>query len=309
MPGRTVRRVAAVPGVTAVTPVRASHIWVRSGVRGYPDVPVDALAVRPTGFARATGSPGLARALRSGAVLSRTGARLRHARVGSTVRLSGGPRLRVTAVVSDVLLGGYELATDSRVLGLRRATYLLVRARGDVRAGVRRAVRSVPMRWRAPGQRPFMRAADEVLPLGLIKKRFGEYALRRVGTSIRPDPRWVARNIRTRRVPVLGRVRCHRLILGDLTAALAELERRGGARLLRNYAGCYVPRRVRGRSDMSRHSWGIAFDSNVASNPLGGRPRMPRLVIRVMAKHGFTWGGRFLRRDGGHFEWVGTGYL
>jgi len=25
-----------------------------------------------------------------------------------------------------------------------------------------------------------------------------------------------------------------------------------------------------------------------------------------MQRHGFAWGGRFLRPDGGHFEWVGA---
>jgi len=293
--------------VREVTPVRASHIWVRSGVPGYPEVPVDAIAVEPAGFARATGASTLATALRAGAVLSRTGAALRRARVGSVIRVSGGPALKVTAIVDDEVIGGYELAADGRRLGTGVPTYLLVRGPDAVTAGVRRAVGSVPHRWRRPGERPFLRAADAVLPLGEVKRRFGEFAVRRSGGALRPDPRWVSRNIQTRAVPVLGQVSCHRRVLDELAAALAELRRRGQARLLRpaEYAGCYLPRLLRGKDEVSRHSWGIAFDVNVRVNPLGGRPHMPRAVIDVMARHGFTWGGAWLRPDGGHFEWVG----
>ena len=57
---------------------------------------------------------------------------------------------------------------------------------------------------------------------------------------------------------------------------------------------------------MSVHAWGAAIDINVANNPLGAAPNQDARLVAIMAKHGFAWGGRFLRPDGGHFQWVGN---
>jgi len=57
----------------------------------------------------------------------------------------------------------------------------------------------------------------------------------------------------------------------------------------------------------SRHLWGIAVDLNPSSNPGGRPPSIDRRIVRIMQRHGFVWGGQFLRPDGGHFEWVGAG--
>jgi len=40
---------------------------------------------------------------------------------------------------------------------------------------------------------------------------------------------------------------------------------------------------------------------------LGATPRQDARLVAIMAKHGFLWGGRWLRPDGAHFEWVGRG--
>jgi hypothetical protein len=45
----------------------------------------------------------------------------------------------------------------------------------------------------------------------------------------------------------------------------------------------------------------------VAANPPGRRPVTDQRLVKAMARHGFTWGGRWLRPYGGHFEWVGAG--
>ena len=72
--------------------------------------------------------------------------------------------------------------------------------------------------------------------------------------------------------------------------------------------GCFNPRiaRFSDGGSLSSHSWGIAVDINVNKNPLGGKPHQDPRLVAIMAEHGFTWGGLWLRPDGAHFEWVGT---
>ena len=50
-----------------------------------------------------------------------------------------------------------------------------------------------------------------------------------------------------------------------------------------------------------------AVDINVDVNPLGARPHQDPRLVAIMEKHGFVWGGRWLRPDGAHFEYVGSG--
>lgn len=294
----------------AVVRVAVGQVALASGRADYPEVPLDAIAVDPAGYAAAAGSPALAAELRGGVVVSRGFATRRALHVGDSLPVGGGT-VTVAGVVADALLGGYELAIDvvgGRGLGLDRTTYVLVPGGGATSTA---ALGSPPVRVRSPGERRYLRAADDVLPLGEVKARFGEFAVRRSGDDVTIDPAWVSRNIVTRTVPLLGIVRCHRGIVDDLTGALAEIDRAGlGDRLdpadFRRSGGCFHPRPLRGGDGaLSRHSWGIALDVNVAANPLGAAPSMDAGVVAAFARHGFTWGGNWLRPDGGHFEWVG----
>jgi hypothetical protein len=316
---REVALVARSPRVEAISAVRTGLLGAaRSGGAGV--VPVEAIAVDRRAYGGAVGRAGarLGAMLGRGVVLSSTGARLRGLHEGDRLRLAGGVALPVAGVVDDRLLGGYEALLPLEVgerLHLDHPGYLLLRPRGSragLEAGLRRLLPGRALRFRAYGQRPFLRAGDAVLPLAQVKARFGEFTvpgLRRV----EPDPSWVAANIVRRPVPLLGQVRCHRLVIPDLAAAMAELQRRGLAPLVdvadfHREGGCYVPRQLRGGDgQLSRHSWGIAVDLNVAANPLGRPPHQDPRLVQVMARHGFTWGGRWLRPDGGHFEWVGRG--
>lgn len=75
-----------------------------------------------------------------------------------------------------------------------------------------------------------------------------------------------------------------------------------------SYGGCYITRfsRVSGQIGfLSRHTYGMALDTNTLSNCGGCRPRMNCDVVRIFRRHGFAWGGNFRRPDGMHFEWVG----
>ena len=104
---------------------------------------------------------------------------------------------------------------------------------------------------------------------------------------------------------MLGRVRCHRLVIGDLGKAMAEIQRQGLRGLVdvgafRRDGGCWSTRLLRDArgGKLSRHAWGIAVELTVTPDDR---------VIRIMARHGFLWGGNFARPDDTHFEWVGRG--
>lgn len=109
------------------------------------------------------------------------------------------------------------------------------------------------------------------------------------------------------------RAQCHVAVVDDLRAALGEVAAAGlgGAIDVANAnsaGGCYVPRfsRVSGQIGfLSRHTYGMALDTNTTSNCAGCRPQMSCDVVRIFRKHGFAWGGNFRRPDGMHFEWVG----
>ena len=307
---KEVGRVRDSTRVAAISAVRTGTLAAASGRRGYRVVPVETMAVDTNAYTTATGRPGrkLATLLPKGAVLSKTGAKLRRVKSGGKLKLDGNRILRVSGVVDDALLGGYEVAlerTMARRYGIRRAAYLLVRPRGPVnglQTELRRLLKGRTLRFVTPGDRPYVRGGDGVLPMSQVKARFGEFALPSLRRG-RPDPAWTKANLVTRQVPLLGRVRCHRLVVDDLAKAMADLERQrlGGlvdVGAFRRQGGCWSPRLLRhpGGGKLSRHAWGIAIALKV-----NGDERL----IRTMAEHGFVWGGGFARPDTTHFEWVG----
>lgn len=120
------------------------------------------------------------------------------------------------------------------------------------------------------------------------------------------DPAWVARNIVTADVPVLGQTRCHRAVFAPLVGALTQIAEAGLDHLLdpADYGGCWVPRRIdwSPHRPLSMHAWGLAFDVNVATNGLGAEPTLDPRIVEVFERWGFAWGGHWLRPDGMHFE-------
>jgi len=122
------------------------------------------------------------------------------------------------------------------------------------------------------------------------------------------DAAFIAEHIVVERMPGLGNVRCHRMIMDDLRAALDEAIAAGFEDWLRRpgYGGCFHARRIAvGRDNLSRHSWGIAVDLNVDFSQPGLGPVPPDAFIAIMGRHGFRWGGDFATPDNHHFEWVG----
>jgi hypothetical protein len=324
-PQRAARRLRRHPAVEAATvagrgvgllrsSADASGRVVERARPGYA-VPLDALAVEPRSYAGTL--PTTARdaldGLRPGrAVLSRTSARLRGIGEGGELRLVGGRRLRVAAVVDDALVHDAELAVaageprvrrgdSGRVIAVLRPEFAVNPtrlARQAERGAAARIVEGGPLAATGP--------AGPARPAEL-KARFGEPAVRLpYGDDwVQLDPGFVNRYIVARGVPVLGAVTCHRAMIPPLREALSELRSRGLARLVdpRDYAGCYAPRRIRPRGDLSLHAWGLAIDLNASANPYGGRSHQDPRLVRIMRRHGFTWGGDWPTiRDPMHFE-------
>jgi hypothetical protein len=123
--------------------------------------------------------------------------------------------------------------------------------------------------------------------------------------TIAPDPAWVAANIRTEYVPILGYVTCHRLMFYQLRSALQEVVARGLADKIHTYDGCFVPRFIERNptNSISLHTWGIAIDINAGENPLNGPSHQDPRVVAIFKSWGFVWGGDWSSpHDPMHFQ-------
>jgi hypothetical protein len=311
-----VRAITSAAG--AATPVYSRQLSIRSGLPAYPDIPVSAITVDARPYALAAGKPDLANALARGAVLSATEAGLRHVGQGSRLHFSSGQSVVVTAVVDDHLLGGQEMALP-RSVGLiptAAADYVVVAVTGDVARmaqAIRRALPRVRLRVTRSTRNGFFSSADSVLTQLQVKARFGEFAMRRTGGSgLEQDPVWVRTHLVTAHVPQLGTVTCNRALMRPLIAAMREVTADGlGATVhtadFQAEGGCWNPNIVPGvAGTVSRHTWGLAVDINVDTNPFGAAPHQDARLVAILRRHGFTWGGVWLRPDAMHFEYVGT---
>jgi hypothetical protein len=136
-------------------------------------------------------------------------------------------------------------------------------------------------------------------------KAFGAFSYRYFADgTIQPDARWVAENIVTASVPILGRVTCHRLMIPQLRGALADIQAAGLASSLHSYDGCYVPRFIESNPEhaISLHTWGIAIDLDAATNYRGIKGSMDPRVVDIFKRWGFRWGGDWTYTDPMHFE-------
>lgn len=276
-------------------------------------VPIDVLAVDPLEHAQFTTSA--LDALGPGrALMSATGAELRSADVGTVLEFSSGT-VEVVGVIDDASASGAELIVDVATgehVGIVDERFLLVAHDGD-RPGLQDATvaalggsgAAAPIRFRSPAETTWMRHGDAVLPLAQVKLRFGEFAIRdREGRDVEIDPRWIAENIVEVEVPILGSVRCHRLIIDQLESALRELADRAITQVIDadEFGGCYTPRRIAAGLPLSRHSWGIALDLNIGDNPRGSFPTQDPRLVDAMRTAGFGWGGSWLVPDPAHYE-------
>jgi hypothetical protein len=277
-------------------------------------IPLDVLAVEPetfAGFVRGR-SHRLVAELRPGeALLTRTSAQLRRLDSGSSIELTTGV-VRVVGVIGDAAGAGAELIVhraDAGGLGVAAERYVLLRHDGsrnvvqDELAAGYLAGRTI--RFRSPAETAWLRHGDAVAPHALVKAAFGEFAVRDLaGRQLEIDEEFIDRFVTTERVPVLGEVTCHRRILRQLDAAMAELVDANLDHLVDPgaFAGCWSPRRMAPAQPVSRHAWGIALDINVRGNPRGSFSTQDPRLVETMLRHGFTWGGTWLVPDPAHYE-------
>ena len=168
------------------------------------------------------------------------------------------------------------------------------------------------VRVRATTANGFLSSYDTVLTQLEVKRRFGEFSLKPAADgAFVPDTAWIDTWIKTETIPQLGPVQCNKAILPDLKAAMKEVTADKLGRLVhtadfQKEGGCFNPRiaRFSDGGSVSSHSWGIAVDINVDDNPLGAKPHQDPRLVAIMAKHGFTWGGRWARPTAPTSEWV-----
>ncbi|MEN8234383.1 MAG: M15 family metallopeptidase [Actinomycetota bacterium] len=246
------------------------------------------------------------------AVLSTASSAFRGLGTGAEMVLDDGTELTVVGVVADEWIGAAEIVLapgDAERLGVTNERYSVVLFNGT-RSELERLTDETTdsrVRVRSRDEVDVFRHADAVAAQITIKERFGEFSYRPLGgDKIKIDPTWKKANIVRERVPLLGLVTCHVEFMEMLREALEELEDAGYDDAIDPdaYAGCWHPRLIRKRTDLSRHAWGVAADINFWNNADGtpGAPDDPRLV-EAMEAVGILSGHAWTDPGPGHFEW------
>lgn len=101
-------------------------------------------------------------------------------------------------------------------------------------------------------------------------------------------------------------IRIHKKAARSLYRALEEVSNSESKWVLKEYAGCYNNRKMRGGRRPSKHAWGVAIDlcpdENMLNEHWPTSAIMPFEVMEIFAKHGWMSAGAFWSRDAMHFE-------
>lgn len=265
-------------------------------------------------------------------VMSRRTADLRGAMAGDvvTLRSAFGADVDFTigAVIADEITGGTELLITpegAARLSLSRKSSVVMwgfssRAAID-QALVANGLGTTRIRIRRSWD-PF--DPDSTLGMAETKALLGEFGYRvNSDGSVAQETAWQAANLPPgRRSLGIGiSARCHLVVEPALQSAFAEIAQSGLSGVFdvgdaNTAGGCHNPRFNRLANSatigfLSRHSWAMALDTNTVGSCQGCAP--PNFAsrpggcaaVRIMRKHGFSWGGNYLTPDGMHFEYVG----
>ena len=283
-------------------------------------IPLSTLSLGPVAAGSLFGATTASAIRNDEAVLSKTSARLRKARVGDVLVLRHWDRpktlvrFRVGAVVDDADAGNAEAVisrVSAQLLGFSRPSRLA--AWGDIAKVDKAWTKLVPESYLRRSATP--PTLDSVLSQAELKLTYGEFTVRRDRGRLESDPAWVKANVVRHTYPIIGPVACHRSMVAPLERVMTELVAAGLADLIdvrdtKRSGGCFSAREIRtttgtsGRN-LSRHAWAAAIDINPSANPFGAKPNMDARLIYVFRRNGFAWGGTWSIPDGMHFELVG----
>jgi len=247
-----------------------------------------------------------------GIVASHVVARNLRLKLGTDLALTGlqgqGMRLRLGALATTGI-PGTDLIVDTgtgRQLGLEGPTAVVLNAGTKDPIALAAKVRRVAGKaaevdlLSEPASNPMA-----FLTGGKAAKAFGGFSYKYFPDgTIAPDASWVRNNIVSSRVPILGLVTCHRLMLPQLRGALEDVVTAGLAASINSYDGCYVPRFIERdpAHAISLHTWGIAIDMDASTNYRGIEGTMDPGVVEIFKRWGFRWGGDWTYTDPMHFE-------
>jgi hypothetical protein len=328
MPAGFQTRVARKPNIDRAVVVGSDNTWLTKSFSAQGTVvddprrpyaiPLESAEVNPRDYAPflPPADRGVTVDLAHGrGILGASSAKLRGLGPGAVLQF-GNVRVRISAVLPDELMGANELLVSRDVgarIGIAHDRYALIQPAGrPTDAALTHELRSIvpagsPVQVRAPGETPYFRQGDAVLPPVRIKMIFGEFAARPKGNSgyLQIDPAWVRTHIVTEHVPVLGNVTCNKVLIPQLRSAMRAVNQKGLARDVHDFDGCYSPRFILRDSTagISHHSWGMAFDINATTNPFGATPHQDPRLVATIEHYGFIWGGTFIVPDGNHFEY------
>lgn len=318
----TLARIRQVPGVTAAEPISLATFYVAEQAVTYAAVDPDTFRkFTPPGTAQTAAvwdrvaggeiavQPALGRELQQKDGYMRLGNEDDSPRVhiGAYAEilnpmdggLSGAPA-RINAVVNNKYAAKLDMRENNAIVistGVTapRKALKAVQQLAGADAGVQ--ILSVDVDLKA--------LQTAILTGGSVARAVGSFTYRANpdGTVV-PDARWVAANIRTEMMPIIGRVTGHQVMLPQLRAALNEIVALKLSSSIYHYDGCYVPRFIAKdpAKGLSFHTFGTAIDLNAADNYRGIAGKMDRRVVAIFKRWGFAWGGDWGYTDPMHFE-------